>query len=348
VIVNNTPYAIAEAVLMDPEGREVFVAVAKATFTWGPDGELSPAASALPIAVTDVPGDPPAASGLAVAGEVTLPKPRVDVLVQGEIVLRTPVEQIDCRLEIGEELRKSVRVSGDRHWRQGAGGTMLPSRARPFVRMPIDWRRSFGGVDPDDPSCLDRRNPVGRGVRRRPGALEGHPVPNFEDPRVPIGNPADNPAPVGWGPIAPHWQSRRDLAGTYDQRWEAERFPLLPIDFDPGFLNAAPADQQLARYRPGDEVRLGNFTPRGLDRFLLPEVAPPLTVVDARVIHQVATRVDTLIIEPVERRLSLIARAVYAPRDVQALMTAFLGPLSDQQRRTLHAGTYQSPRAPRD
>ena len=170
MIINNTPFAVAEAVLMDPEGREIFVAVAKATFRWGSNGnaELSAVEPPIPIAVTDAGGDPPAASGLVVAGEVTLPKPRVDVLLQGDIILRTPVDQIDCTLEIGQQLRKTVRVFGDRHWRQGAGGAMLPSRPRPVVRMPIDWRRAFGGSDPDDPSCVDRRNPAGQGVRRKP------------------------------------------------------------------------------------------------------------------------------------------------------------------------------------
>ena len=346
MIINNTPFAVAEAVLMDPEGREIFVAVAKATFRWGSNGnaELSAVEPPIPIAVTDAGGDPPAASGLVVAGEVTLPKPRVDVLLQGDIILRTPVDQIDCTLEIGQQLRKTVRVFGDRHWRQGAGGAMLPSRPRPFVRMPIDWRRAFGGSDPDDPSCVDRRNPAGQGVRRKPATLEGNPVPNFEDPRAPIANPEANPTPVGWGPIAPHWQSRRDLAGTYDERWEQERFPLLPDDYDPGFLNAAPPDQQLARYEPGAEVRLENFTPRGRERFLLPDFAPPVTVVDARLIHQLGSRVDTVIIEPAERRVSLVARAVYLARDVQALATAFLGPVSDQQRQLLRAGTYHAPR----
>jgi hypothetical protein len=272
------------------------------------------------------------------AGELTLPKPRVDVLVQGEIVPATPVDQIDCMLEIGNRFAKTVRVFGDRHWRQGAGSTMVPSGARPFARMPIDWERSFGGADPGDPSCVDRRNPIGRGVRRRPGTLQGHPVPNFEDPRQPISDPQKSPAPVGWGPIAPHWQPRVDLGGTYDARWQEQRFPLLPADFDRRFLNAAPADQQLDFYPFGAEVRLTGFTPRRMERFLLPELAPPVTVVAARTIVEVPSAVDTIVIAPAERRLSLLARAVYIPRDIETLATAVLGPLTGAQRRALRAG----------
>jgi hypothetical protein len=338
VLVNNTGYAAAEAVLMDTDGREVFLVVAKASFRWQPDGSLQPIEPAPPVVSTDLFAGPPATSGLLVAGEQTLPKPRVDFLIQGEIVRDTPTEQVDCTLEIGNRLVKSVRVFGDRHWRHGAGGSMVPSRPRPFVRMPIEWQRSFGGADPDDPSCLDRRNPIGRGVRRRVATLEGHPVPNFEDPAAPILDAHKPQAPVGWGPIAPHWQSRSELAGTYDARWQAERFPLLPLDFDRAFLNVAPRDQQLERYQPGAEVRLTGFTPRRREWFVLPEWAPLVTVVDARTIIEVPSRVDTVVAEPMEQRLTLVARAVHTPQDVQALATAFLGPLAAEQRQALRAG----------
>ena len=43
MIVNNTPYAVDEAVLTDAEGREVYVAVVKASFHWCIDGTLEPA-----------------------------------------------------------------------------------------------------------------------------------------------------------------------------------------------------------------------------------------------------------------------------------------------------------------
>jgi hypothetical protein len=343
VIVNNTRHAVAEAVVTDADGRDVFLVVAKASFRWDQHGVLEPLPEAVAIAATDVFGGAPATTGLVVAGELTLPKPRVDVLIQGEIVLGAPTEQIDCTLEVGTQLIKSIRVTGDRHWRQGASGSMLPSRARPFVRMPIEWQRSFGGTDPGDPSCVDRRNPVGRGVRRRITALEGHPVPNFEDPAAPITDPSKSPVPVGWGPIAPHWQSRSALGGTYDERWQKERFPLLPVDFDRRFLNVAPGDQQLGRYLPGVEVRLTHFTPRRRDRFVLPEFAPLVTVVDDRTIFALSAVVDTILIEPTERRLSLVARALHAPKDVEALAIAFLGPLDPQQRRALRTGGADHP-----
>ena len=342
MLVNNTSLASAEAVLTDREGSDLYVVVAKASFRWRSDGALESIDPPVPIADADRFAGPPATSGLLAAGERTLPKPRVDVLIQGEIVLGAPAEQVDCTLEIGNRLVKTLRVFGDRHWRHGATGAMVPSRPRPFVRMPIDWRHSLGGTDPNDPSCVDLRNPIGRGVHRHLASLEGHPLPNFEDPRAPITDARKLPEPAGWGPIAPHWQSRSSLAGTYDARWQEERFPLLPLDYNPAFLNAAPVDQQLDQYWPGVEVRLSGFTPRRRERFVLPEFMPPVTVVEGGTIIEVSSRVDTIVIEPMEQRLSLVARAVHAPRDVEALATAFLGPLGDQQRRALRAGNSET------
>ncbi len=338
VIVNNTPYAVEEAILTDADGRELFVAVVKASFRWRPDASLEPLAEVVPLAIADVYAGKPEKSGLLTAAEVTLPKPKVDVLLAGEIIPRAPVEELDCSLEVGRQLRKTLRVFGDRYWRPSAGRSVLPSRPKPFSRMPIAWERSFGGTDPDDPAVIDRRNPIGRGICKQTKTLEGHPAPNFEDPNLPISDPLKRPRPVGFGPVAPHWQPRSDLAGTYDERWKEERFPLLPLNFDRRFLNAAPEDQQLTSYQPETELWLTDFTPGRRERIRLPAFAPAVTVVEARTIIEVTSVVDTIVVEPALARLSIVARAVYRPNDVAALSTAFVGPLSRGQRRALHAG----------
>jgi hypothetical protein len=338
VIVNNTPYAVEEAVLAEPDGRDVYIAIIKGSFRWRPDATVEPLAEPLPLVPADVYAGEPGKSGLLTASELTLPKPRVDVLLAGEIVPRAPVEELDCTLELGRQLRKTLRVFGDRYWRPSTTKCVLPSRSKPFSRMPIDWERSFGGTDPDDPAVLDRRNPVGRGICRNPRTLEGKPVPNFEDPAAPINDPLKRPAPVGFGPIAPYWRPRSDRAGTYDARWESERSPLLPKDFDPRFLNAAPEDQQLDRYLPDTELWLTDFTPGRRERIRLPPFAPALTVVEGRTIFEVPSVVDTIVVDLAEARLSLVARAVYRPKSVAAVATAYVGPLSRGQRRALHTG----------
>jgi hypothetical protein len=216
---------------------------------------------------------------------------------------------------------------------------LVPSRPKPFDRMPIAWERSFGGTDPDDPSLLEPSNPVGCGLRKRTAALMGQPVPNFEDPRAPIGQAGARPAPVGLGPIAPHWQPRRNLAGTYDEAWQQQRFPVLPKDFDRRFLNAAPVDQQLADYQPGEAIRLENMSPSMRDRIVLPELAPPIAIIEGRRMVEVAPSVDTLVIAPAEHRISIVARAAYPlTPDGGQIGAVFVGPISLGQRRALVSG----------
>ena len=187
-------------------------------------------------------------------------------------------------------------------------------------------------------SVIDRRNPVGRGICKDTRTLVGQPAPNFEDPRAPISDPLKRPEPVGFGPVAPNWLPRSKLAGTYDERWQSERYPLLPPDFDPRFLNAAPDDQQLDGYQPETELWLTDFTPARRERMRLPPFAPAVTVVEGRNIIEVASVVDTIVLEPALSRVSIVARAAYAPKDVAGLATAVVGPLTRGQRRALHAG----------
>jgi hypothetical protein len=337
VLENHTPHAVAHAVLTDPEGREILVVATKATFTWQRDGTLAPAPPH-PVHEMDLFTGEPATSGLAAAAELTLPKPRVDVLLEGEIRLPKAVEQMDCTLEVGHRLRKTVRVIGPRFWSAGVVRDLIPSRPRPFDRMPIAWERGFGGTDPDDPATVDLRNPVGCGLRKKPASLSGQPAPNFEDPQALIAHSGSRPRPVGFGPVAPHWQPRRGFAGTYDEAWQRDRFPLLPVDFDARFLNAAPADQQLDGYQPGEVVRLEHLSPDLRDRFALPELAPTVAVVQGRAMVELIATVDTLVIAPAERRLSVVARAAYPMASDGALSAVFVGPISAGRRRALVTG----------
>ncbi|MGH8463028.1 MAG: DUF2169 family type VI secretion system accessory protein [Pseudomonas sp.] len=66
--------------------------------------------------------------------------------------------------------------------------------------------------------------------------------------------------PAGFGTLARMWAPRLALAGTYDEAWQAERWPGLPTDFDFGYWNGAPADQQIAFAQPDLRIELFNLT----------------------------------------------------------------------------------------
>ncbi len=342
VAVNLTSHAVGELFGHDPAGAPVYVVVVKATYSFAGGGELRPIAPQ-PIVERDGYAGDPATSGLLRAAELGLPKPRVDVLLAGAVKFRAPMSESLARLEVGRRIDKRVALFGDRHWLPGVISELSASRPRPLTELPIAWERTAGGGDLKDPGLTDRRNPAGCTAARSPAALHGKRLPNFEDPREPTTATAwksqSRPAPVGLGPVAGHWEPRAGFAGTYDARWKEERAPLLPADFDPAFFNCAPADQQLAGYLPGEEVRLTGLTTSGFERFLLPELTLPVTFVLRDVIENRKTRVDTIVIEPAEERLSLVARAACGPRPaLTAVREAFVGPLTRGRRRALELG----------
>jgi hypothetical protein len=57
------------------------------------------------------------------------------------------------------------------------------------------------------------------------------------------------------------WLPRRSKAGTYDNAWLKDQWPLPPMDFDYGYWNCAPEDQQIDYPTPGAEISLVNLWP---------------------------------------------------------------------------------------
>jgi hypothetical protein len=312
-IINLTPYAVGAYTGKDAEGKPMFVAIVKASFTWQDDGTVVPTAPA-PLQQQDAFAGEPACSGILMASDSSPPKPRVDVLLQGALAFSSPVSEADVAMRVGTRLRKTVRVFGARFWLPGLVHDMVPSKPQPVDGLPIAWELSFGGSDAQDTRATELRNPAGSGVTRRPAELQGKRAPSFEDGSALIKSNNDRPAPRGFGAIAAHWQPRCKLAGTYDEAWQASRAPLSPTDFDPAYWNVAPEDQQLPDYQPGEEVRLHNMTERGTDVFVLPDLDVPVLFSARENVLQTQAEVDTIIIEPRDRRVSLVARASFSPR----------------------------------
>jgi hypothetical protein len=307
-IVNLTKHEVAPLVNVGLDGGWQATAIVKATYTWGDDGRCSPV-DGTPILLVDEFAGQPATSGLLRASELSPPKPKVDVLLAGALVFPKPVTFADVQLSVGSRLGKIARVFGDRYWLPGVVSDLALTEPRPVTRVPIAWERSFGGADPEDAQCIEAKNPAGSGVAKDAKNLRGKPAPNFEDPRSLLPARIGRPTPIGFGPIAPHWQPRLKLAGSYDERWQTARRPLPPLDFSPEYFNVAPPDQRLDDYLPNEEVRLVNMTTAGRDVIRLPVLDVPVTFVTTAEICEEVAVVDTVIIEPEERRLSLLARA---------------------------------------
>src|SRR2546429_8281162 len=151
IFENLTRFVVDEFAGHDHEGAPFYTVIAKATFTWSDQGDVQPAAEQQPIVPADVYAGDPAASGPTGPSDYAPYKPMVDLILTGNLELPTPVDQVDVTLEIGNRLRKTVRIFGERVWVPAVVQLLSLTRPRPFSEMPFQWERSFGGLDPDHP-----------------------------------------------------------------------------------------------------------------------------------------------------------------------------------------------------
>ncbi|MEZ4302138.1 MAG: DUF2169 domain-containing protein [Polyangiaceae bacterium] len=178
-------------------------------------------------------------------------KPRADVLLVGHAFAPKgqQVRSLIARIAVGE-IDKRIEVFCDRHFDlQGA----LREGPR-FTHMPLVYERAAGGPD--------TVNPLGV----RPDTRDGYgrlALPNLQPPGLEVAKPSDVIPPVGFGPIASTWPSRRSLlgptlAGRPPADWNGQQ---VPPDLDPSHFNAAPRDQQAAALHDDERIVLENLHP---------------------------------------------------------------------------------------
>lgn len=314
-INNATPYAFENLHLLDEDGRPVLVAVVKATFTVDSTGSCALAEKQVPVRVAGESLGDRATTSYRYEPELAFLKLATDVVLIGHAYPeRETHTEVTVAFEAGP-LAKRAQVFGDRTWVR-TGQHIGISPAQRFERIRLCYERAFGGWDRTSPDparhVCDRRNPVGTGFRADGSFEEGLRLPNLEDPAARIQSPADRPEPVGFGFTSPDWQHRAQWAGTYDAQWQNERAPLLPRDFDRRFFNSASPGLVAPNYLRGDEpIAASGVLPAG-ERFIatLPGKPSPVVAVSMRAGAPVRmeTVLDTVIIEPDERRVQLVWR----------------------------------------
>lgn len=309
-IKNETPFKIGMAIFPDADGVDTLYVAIRATFTMA-GGKLAVAEAQPPVRLADEYRGEPGTSSLTHAADLHLGKPTTDVALLGEAWAPggKSAPAVDVSLSVGP-VHKVVRVFGEREW-SGLLGSSI-SAPVPFEKIPLLYERAFGGVlsydESKDQSILDWRNPVGvgPGKRKAPGDKARRLLPNLEDPAHLLKSPRDRPPPAGFGFIAPSWEPRRSLGGTYDEAWQTRRAPYLPKDFQPRFFNAAHPDLVSKRYlRGGELVQVHNASPSPL-RFNLPACDLDLAVRIDGATERPPLTLQTVVIEPSERKLGLV------------------------------------------
>ncbi|KMO12275.1 DUF2169 family type VI secretion system accessory protein [Methylobacterium indicum] len=223
----------------------------------------------------------------------------------------------------------------------GGSVTVRASEHEVVSRLPEDRRaepqigEDAGDRDPAITQEAFAANPLGRGFitpwYAHAAKATRWSAPRIEAPRSPItvdaferlleGACPAEPAlmPHGLGIVAKHWAPRLRLAGTCDERWQAERCPRLPEDFDEAFWNGSPPDMQCDFLFGEETVSLTNMLPRAeasrsrgdavVARFSLPRVGLVLRLErpEGGVFYD-ALRIDTLHIDLDAMRVALTWR----------------------------------------
>lgn len=302
-ISNRTPYRAGKTWARDMEGVHQWIVAVKATYTINPDGAVALADEQIePLLAPEYTGDP-GRSSLRYDAELVSPKPTTDILVNGTAYAPGARPSVDFPVSMAVgPVRKTLRVRGNRRWRDGGA-----SKPEPVSALPIVYERAYGGYDSAAPDpthhVLDSRNPVGCGLPTGSRGCVGATLPNFEYPSGDL----RRAGPAGFGAIDSFWSPRLEFAGTYDKAWEADRKPLLPNDWDSRSLLCSPPDQRPnSHLRGGEPVELVNLTPSGSLRFFLPKVYLTFrTTIDGR-IEEHRSRLATVIIEPDDLRLHMV------------------------------------------
>jgi hypothetical protein len=316
---NRTPYPAAIVPGLDREGADLITVVVKGTFAIprGASAVATAAAEQAPLTRADVFHGEPGASSVKYEADGCPEKRGTDVLLVGHAHAPRGATSIDVSLAAGP-LRKVVRVFGERAWFRAVGGWEI-SRPIAFTRVPLVYERAFGGADLSDPRAPagEPRNPLGTGFStgRSEAQIDGLRLPNLEDPAHLVAAPTDRPAPAGFGAIGRSFAPRVGFAGTYDDRWRAERCPFLPADFDPRYFNCAHPDLVSPRpFKGGEPVQVRGASPEGDLSFRLPTAALSIAISIKGVVSRHVPTLDTVLIEPDERRVVLSWRVTVPAR----------------------------------
>lgn len=225
--------------------------VVKATYT------LAPGTSALAAEQEDVGehdnhwDDDPRRSVYAPSDRAPF-KRRADVILVGHAFAPQgkPVRSVLVRLSVGE-LDKVIEVVGPRFFTRDGAIREGPR----WTRMPLLYERAAGGPE--------TWNPVGISPDAPPDTYGQAALPNLQPPRHTVASRADFIPPVGFGPIAARWPTRRQRLRQHAATFHDERLAdaPLPDDLDPMYFQVAPADQQLDALEADQRIVLENLHP---------------------------------------------------------------------------------------
>ncbi|NHZ44603.1 DUF2169 family type VI secretion system accessory protein [Massilia aquatica] len=340
-IVIDSKYVTADiAIALDVAGREHLVIAAKSTWSIPLPGQRPRPLPPQPLVQSDVYAGEPGESAMLYGADFARFKPRCDVLFNASAHAPEglPVTEMLVAWQVGP-LRKGLRVIGPRTWRNTLG-LMTLSKPALFTSQPLHYGFAFGGTrqyekNPGEilyETFLENPAGVGWAGPRTRSQLHDEPAPSLEAMDDAIRSPKGAHIAAAFSAIGRHWAPRKDYAGTYDDAWRKNVFPLLPADYDERHNQCAPDGQQMDYPQGGEQVVLRNMMRGRPDvRFALPQLNQQTvrmlrTDYSNEILSPVA---DTLYFEPDENRFSVVWRvSVPIRRRLQEFDTLAIGPVN--------------------
>ena len=220
----------AATVLTRFRGQLRLTVIAKGSFAFAPQAEMTPTAPVQICAREVHHGENPAKSIRAASDLVPHVERAQATFVGTAHTGGAPERRVEVRFAIGTVhgvlLDKRLEVFGDR---RAASPNAEPA---PFSQMPLVYERAFGGIGFAD-------NPLGPGVDGSATML----------PNVVFAEPARAREPAGFAPISASWPARKRLLKSVTRKQLEARLVELPDDFSFEYFQSAPRNQQNPRAR---------------------------------------------------------------------------------------------------
>lgn len=302
---NLTPFITDYVLSRNKEGRNVVISVLKASFDFDKRGtmSISPRERMLPIMTTDQLYDNAENASVRYPSDITTEKEGTDIIINGHAYGNNQ-KKVQCGFSL-DHLKKMLIVSGHRVWNQILSFHKITGPFE-FDKIPLTYENAFGGSYEDKKGVHHYEyNPVGKGFGAK--HLKRPLLPNIEYKDCLIKLISHQPRPAGLGAIPMSWKQRRVLAGTFDETWKTQRFPLAPLDENPRFYNTVPEDQIFRPKLKGlEKLTLINLH-RSNSEFKL-KIPKHTFTCTARIKEETISQpmeIDTCLIEPDEHRLTL-------------------------------------------
>ena len=338
---NHTPYVPLVFKSQDEDGDDFHVVVMRGSFGLGESGSLELLGDQEPLVLADDYRGVPGQSSVRIESDVVPHKPFTDIILDAvaQAPAGRPIPSWLVRVKVGR-IQKELRVTGPRVWRRKPLGRWGLSDPEPCTQVPLHYELAYGGTanrgsknEGAEETSVFKANPVGRGhvEKKWLGKQDEVPAPQIESPGDPIRSLGKPCRVEGLGPIPKAWEPRCDLGGTADEDWVANRWPMLPEDFDWRFYNGAHPDLVYPGYLLGDEeVVLEGLHLDGPRSFQLPGEALSAVARDVDGFESlIALNLDTLFIDTTHDRVYLTWRGSLLDQGGLEVVEPHAHPLSE-------------------